>query len=139
MNGTNRKIFGKSGRSGAVLTLASIFIMAMALVFGFAARDSDGDDGGSSFDTALVGKWVKVGSGYEISITSATDFKMNGTAMTGYSLSTSGGVLTVTLAGTEYGTVTYSINSSSESTLMTLSSPSSALVVLFSASTYIKQ
>ncbi|GAB6391947.1 MAG: S-layer homology domain-containing protein [Treponematales bacterium] len=33
MNGTTKKNFGKSGRSGAVLTLAGLFIMAMALAF----------------------------------------------------------------------------------------------------------
>jgi hypothetical protein len=33
MNGTNRKNFGKSGRSGAVLAFACLFIMAIALAF----------------------------------------------------------------------------------------------------------
>jgi hypothetical protein len=40
MKGTTKKNFGKSGRSGAVLAFACLFIMAMALVFGFAACDN---------------------------------------------------------------------------------------------------
>ncbi|GAB6391865.1 MAG: hypothetical protein MdMp014T_1238 [Treponematales bacterium] len=47
MKGTTKKNFGKSGRSGAVLTLAGLFIMAMALVFGFAACDNGTGGGGN--------------------------------------------------------------------------------------------
>ncbi|GAB6391300.1 MAG: hypothetical protein MdMp014T_0673 [Treponematales bacterium] len=56
MKGTTKKNFGKSGRSGAVLTLAGLFIMAMALVFGFAgcgdgAGGGDDNGGGTSGGT----------------------------------------------------------------------------------------
>jgi hypothetical protein len=54
MKGTTKKNFGKSGRSGAVLTLACLFIMTIALVFGFAACDSDGDDDDGNTDPKSV-------------------------------------------------------------------------------------
>ncbi|GAB6391841.1 MAG: S (surface)-layer proteins [Treponematales bacterium] len=58
MKGTTKKNFGKSGRSGAVLTLAGLFIMTMALVFGFAGCGDGaggGDDNGGGYDTANHG------------------------------------------------------------------------------------
>jgi hypothetical protein len=111
----------------------------MALVFGFAGCETDGgDDDGGSFDTALVGKWVKDGNtSVSIEIESATSFKFAGNAMTGYTLSTSGGVLTVTedASGTVFGTGNYSISGST----LTWSSPSNNLASYLPAGTYTKQ
>jgi hypothetical protein len=55
MKGTTKKNFGKSGRSGAVLTLAGLFIMTMALVFGFAACETEEEAKATKFE----GTWTQ--------------------------------------------------------------------------------
>jgi hypothetical protein len=83
--------FGKSGRSGGVLTLAGLFIMAMALVFGFAACETDEDEGdpvASEFQGDYTG--YKTGSSTSTAVTVGADsIKVGDNTLTG--VSTSGG------------------------------------------------
>ncbi|GAB6390758.1 MAG: hypothetical protein MdMp014T_0131 [Treponematales bacterium] len=58
MKGTTKKNFGKSGRSGAVLTLAGLFIMTMALVFGFAACETEEEAKATKFEGTWTGTSV---------------------------------------------------------------------------------
>jgi hypothetical protein len=109
MKGTTKKNFGKSGRSGAVLAFAGLFIMAMALVFGFAACETETSD---PIDSLYQGTYIDVSlSVPEAARTGTGDVVVGADSITGHGLNitgvkTSGGE-GLTLWGFETGSWAY--------------------------------